>query len=151
MNKFRRGVYTGAGEIQNREVKMEADFNEIDEGTGYVGYRDALNLVCSNVRPAGVEEVPLDLCVDRVVAEDLVALVSNPSGDVSLKDGFAVRSGEVADASRQEPVRLRVAGSVFAGSSFEGEVTPGIAVKVCSGAAIPRGADAVVSGEFCEE
>ena len=80
-----------------------------------------------------------------------MALVSYPSGDVSLKDGFIVKSEDVAGASMRRPVCLRVTGSVFAGSRFEGEVTPGSAVKVCSGAPIPRGADAVVSSEFCEE
>jgi molybdopterin molybdotransferase len=130
---------------------METDFNEIDEGTGYVGYQEALNLVWSNVRPVGVEEVSFDLCVGRIAAEDMVARVSYPSGDVSLKDGFAVKSDDVAVASRHRPVCLRVVGSVFAGSRFEGEVVPGSAVKVCSGAAVPRGADAIVSGEFCEE
>ena len=130
---------------------MAIDSNEIDEGTGYVGYQEAFNLVCSNVRVVGVEEIPLDLGVSRVAAEDLVALVSYPSNDVSLKDGFAVKSGDVAGASGQRPVCLRVTGSVFAGSGFEGEVTSGNAVKVCSGAPIPRGAEAVVSGEFCQE
>jgi molybdopterin molybdotransferase len=80
-----------------------------------------------------------------------VALVSYPSDDVSLKDGYAVISVDVATASRRRPVRLRVSGSVFAGSSYGGEVVPGGAVRVCSGAPIPRGADAVVSEEFCEE
>jgi molybdopterin molybdotransferase len=130
---------------------METDFNEIDEGTGYVGYQEAFNLVCSNVRPVGIEEVSLDLCVGRIAAEDMSALVSYPSSDVSLKDGFAVKSGDVAGASRQRPVCLRVTGSVFAGSIFEGEVTEGNTVKICSGAPIPLGADAVVSDEFCEE
>jgi molybdopterin molybdotransferase len=130
---------------------METDYNEIDEGTGYVGYQEALALICSSVNSVGVEEISLASCVGRVVAEDLVALVSYPSGDVSLKDGFAVRSEDVADASRRQPKCLRVAGSVFAGSRFGGEVAPGSAVKVCSGAPIPRRADAVVAGEFCEE
>jgi len=130
---------------------METEYNEIDEGTDYVGYREAFDLICSNVRPVGVEEISLDASAGRVVAEDMVALVSYPSLDVSLKDGFAVRSADVADASVQRPVRLRLTGSVFAGSGFEGEVKPGSAVKVCSGAPIPHGAEAVVAGEFCEE
>ena len=130
---------------------MGADFTEIDEGTDYVGYRDALRLVYANVQPVGIEEIPLGLCVGRVVAEALIALESYPSGDVSLKDGFAVRSEDVADAAIQQPVCLPVTGSAFAGFRFEGEVTPGSAVKICSGAPIPRGADAVVSSEFCEE
>jgi molybdopterin molybdotransferase len=130
---------------------METDSSEIDEGTDYVGYQEAFNLVCSNVQPVGVEEMPLELSVGRIASEDLVALVSYPSSDVSLKDGFAVRSENVVTASVQWPVCLRVIGSAFAGSRFEGKVIPGSAVKVHSGAPIPRGLDAVVSGEFCEE
>jgi molybdopterin molybdotransferase len=151
LNKFTFEYYTGTEDTDSKEVSMEADFSEIDEGTDYVGYQEALNLVGSNVPPAGVEEIPLDLGVGRIVAEDLAASVSYPSGDVSLKDGFAVRSGDIAGASGHRPVCLQVTGSVFAGTRFEGEVTPGSAIKVCSGALIPWGADAVVSGEFCEE
>jgi len=40
---------------------------------------------------------------------------------------------------------------VSAGVRYEGRVEAGGAVKICSGAPIPDGADAVVSGEFCEE
>lgn len=127
------------------------DFSEIDEGSHYVGYQEAFNLICSNVQPVGVEEMPLGLCVGRVASEDLVALVSYPSSDISLKDGFAVRSKSVVTASVQRPVCLRVIGSVFPGSRFEGEIRPGSAVKVYSGALIPHDLDAVVSGEFCEE
>jgi len=130
---------------------METDYNEIDEGTDYVGYREAFDLIVSNVGPVGTEEISLDSCTGRIAAEDLKAFISYPSTDVSLKDGFAVKSGDVAAASYRQPVRLEVIGSVFAGSKFEGEVRNGKAVKVCSGAPIPAGADAVVSGEFCEE
>jgi molybdopterin molybdotransferase len=130
---------------------MEAELTEIDEGAGYIGYEEAFNLVCSNLQPVGVEDIPLDSCVGRVVSEDLVALISYPSADVSLKDGFAVRSEEVSAASLHQPVCLRVIGSVFAGSGFEGEVKRGSAVKICSGAPIPQGLDAVVSEEFCRE
>ena len=84
-------------------------------------------------------------------ADELVALVSYPTTDVSLKDGFAVRSKDVANASPEHPVCLKIVGSVFAGSSFDGEVSSGTTVKICSGAPIPRGAEAVVSEEFCEE
>jgi len=130
---------------------METDYNEIDEGTDYVGYREAFSLIASKVRPVGIEEIPLVLSVDRIAAGDVAAQVSYPSADVSLKDGFAVKSVDVAAASMQNPASLKVTGSVFAGFKFDGEVKRGGAVKVCSGAPIPRGADAVVSGEFCEE
>jgi molybdopterin molybdotransferase len=130
---------------------MKSDFNEIDEGADYVGYREAFDIVGANVWPVGDEELSLDMCVGRVVAADLVAQVSYPSADVSLKDGFAVKSINIANADKKKRVCLKVAGSVFAGVKYEGQVEDGGAVKICSGAPIPDGADAVVSGEFCEE
>jgi molybdopterin molybdotransferase len=130
---------------------MDRDNNEIDEGTDYVGYKEAFNLISSNVTTVGVEELTLSLSAGRIAAEDIVAEVSYPSTDVSLKDGFAVKSDDVETASARQPVRLRVTGSVYAGLKREEEVKRGNAIRVCSGATIPRGADAVVSGELCEE
>jgi molybdopterin molybdotransferase len=130
---------------------MDRDINEIDEGTDYVGYQEAFNLISSNITTVGVEELTLSLSAGRIAAEDIVAAVSYPSSDVSLKDGFAVKSADVKNASMRQPVRLKVTGSLYAGSKHEGEVKRGKAIKVCSGATIPRGADAVVSGELCEE
>lgn len=141
----------GAKIAWSERLRQDMDSVEIDECINYTGYRDALDLVYSNVRPIGIDEVALDLCVGRTAAEAVVAVVDNPLSDVSLKDGFAVKSGDVAQASPQRAVRLRVIGSVFAGSQFEGEVSSGNAVKICSGSPVPRGADAVVSGEFCQE
>jgi molybdopterin molybdotransferase len=129
----------------------ETELHEIDDGADYIGYREAFELICSNIRRIGSEEISLELSTNRIASEDTVAAVSYPSTDVSLKDGFAVKSTDVAQASRQQPVSLRVIGTAFAGSSFRGQVGPGSAVKVCSGAPIPTGAEAVVSGEFCEE
>ena len=130
---------------------MKTDSNEIDEGAGYIGYGEAFDIIRANVRPVGDEALSLDLCVSRVVAADLVARVSYPSVDVSLKDGFAVKSVDIVYADKRKPVRLKVAGVAFAGVKYDGQVKDGSTVKICSGAAIPNGADAVVSGEFCEE
>jgi molybdopterin molybdotransferase len=130
---------------------MKKNLTEIDDGLDYVGYQEAFRLVVSNVKTVGTEEMPLDACVCRNLSENLVSRVSYPSNDVSLKDGYAVRSENVAAACARRPVSLRVRGSVFAGSRFGEKVEPGSAVRICSGAPIPQGLDAVVSGEFCEE
>jgi molybdopterin molybdotransferase len=137
--------------VPRKGHEMETSSFEIDEGAGYVGYREAFDLICANIQPIGAEEIALQSSANRIASEDTSALVSYPSADASLKDGFAVRSADVAQASRQRPVTLKVTGSVFAGSSFNGKVESGCAVKVCSGAPIPSGADAVVSAEFCEQ
>ncbi|MFA5308726.1 MAG: gephyrin-like molybdotransferase Glp [Dehalococcoidales bacterium] len=130
---------------------MARDNHEIDDGIGYAGYREAFDIIGSNVAPGRVEQLPLTLSVGRIAAADIIAAISYPTVDITLKDGFAVVSKDVDEASDRCPVRLRVTGSVFAGSKHDGAVKSGTAVKVCSGAPIPRGADAVVSGEFCEE
>ncbi len=129
---------------------MKSDRKEIDEGTGYIGYREAFDTVSANVRSVGDELLSLERCIGRVAAADLIARVSYPSVDVSLKDGYAVLSADIASADRQKPVHLKVAGSAFAGVRYEGRIETGGAVKVCSGAPLPDGADAVVAGEFCE-
>ncbi|MBN1160677.1 MAG: molybdopterin molybdotransferase MoeA [Dehalococcoidales bacterium] len=130
---------------------MAKETNEIDEGTDYVGYQEAFQLICDNVKTVGVEELPMALSVGRIAAADIVAAVSYPSVDVTLKDGYAVVSADVAKASVQNPVRLKITGSVYAGGRRDLKVMPGSTVKVCSGAPIPPGAEAVVSEELCEE
>ncbi|MDQ5988666.1 MAG: Molybdopterin molybdenumtransferase [Syntrophus sp. SKADARSKE-3] len=130
---------------------MKTDANEIDEGTSYIGYREAFDIVAARAKPVGSVELPVGLCAGRVAAADLIAKLSYPSVAVSLKDGYAVRSADVAHAGRQSPVCLAVDGAAFAGVAYAGKVREGGSVKICSGAPIPGGSDAVVSGEFCEE
>ena len=130
---------------------MQTDNYEIDEGADYVGYREAFELITSHVKPVGTEEMTLNESVNRIAAEDVVAHISYPSTDVSLKDGFTVKSADISAASKENSIVLQVTGSVFAGFRYDGEVKSGNAVKICSGAPIPPGADAVVSAEFCEE
>jgi molybdopterin molybdotransferase len=130
---------------------MAGDNSEIDEGTGYASYREAFDIIKAHTGPGKAEELPLTSCAGRIAAADIIAAISYPTVDITLKDGYAVISRDVAAATTRRPVRLKVTGSVFAGSKHKEEVKSGTAVKVCSGAPIPRGADAVVSGEFCEE
>ena len=130
---------------------MNPEIQEIDDGTNYIGYHEALSLIYSNVQLLSSEMIPLELSHNRIASKDVTAFVSCPSTDISLKDGFAVNSEDVAQASTQSPVSLEVIASVFAGSAFDGKVRSGTAIKVCSGAPIPCGAESVVSKEFCKE
>jgi molybdopterin molybdotransferase len=124
---------------------------EIDGGTGYIGFGEAVAIVRNNVRPVGVAALPLSACPGYVSAGGARARVDSPPLDSSLKDGFAVKSTDVANASPGHAVELKLAGSVFAGGKFEGKLRSGETVKICTGAAIPAEADAVVPAEFCDE
>jgi molybdopterin molybdotransferase len=113
-----------------------------------LGLNEALHLTLDGIKPLPAENVALVDTVDRVAASNLYALVDSPSIDVSRKDGYAVLSHEVADATAQNPVRLRLLGSMAAGSETDIEIKPGTTVRVLTGARIPTGADAVVAEEF---
>jgi len=111
-------------------------------------FERALELTLGAIEPLSCESVPLLELTGRVAATDVMALVDAPSTDISLKDGYAVSSTDVAAASSGTPLRLKLIGGATAGQPFLGELLPGSAVRVLSGASIPQGADAVLAEEY---
>jgi len=65
-------------------------------------------------------------------------------------DGYAVRTGDLADACEALPISLRVAFEIPAGVAPDREVGCGEAARILTGAPLPRGADAVVRQEDAE-
>lgn len=113
-----------------------------------LGLKEALQLLETTISPLPEEDVALLEAADRILGADIRALVDSPSIDASLKDGYAVLSENIATASAQSPVNLKVLGSVRAGERDSLKVLSGTAIKVLTGAEVPEGADAVVSEEF---
>ena len=116
----------------------------------FIGFDEALELTLSHVSAAEPEVLPLAQLTSRNLAEDIVARVDSPSSTSSRKDGYAVRSADVAEASQQNPVELKVVGRLAAGDRAEIQIASGQTVRVTTGAPIPDGADSVLSEEFCE-
>ena len=116
-----------------------------------ISYREALEQILTTVPRGGTEESPLADLIGRTLAGDVTARVDSPSVDASLKDGFAVHSQDVSSAGSDHPVRLELIGSLAAGESSGRALEPGTAVRVTTGAPLPRGADAVLAGEFARE
>jgi molybdopterin molybdotransferase len=113
-----------------------------------ISHAEALQATLERIAPLGVEQVALADASGRVCAEDLFARVDSPSADVSFKDGYAVRAAEIAAASPQAPVRLRLCGVSSAGNPWNGHLEEGAALRILSGGRIPAGADAVLAEEF---
>jgi molybdopterin molybdotransferase len=97
------------------------------------------------------EERPVLEALGQVLAEDIAAQFDIPPLANTAMDGYAVRAADTNGASESSPVRLRVIGELAAGYIFDGEVAPGTAVRIMTGAPIPRGADAVVPFEETDE
>ncbi len=87
----------------------------------------------------------------QVLAQDVVGPFDLPPLDNSAMDGYAIVSGDVAEASPYNPVTLRVVGFLAAGQVPTKNVVPGTAIRIMTGAPIPDGADAVVPFENTDE
>lgn len=87
-----------------------------------------------------------DAC-GRIAAEDIYSPIMVPPFPKSAMDGYAVCAGDVADATRENPARLRVLGELCAGDYAEYSWEPGSALRVMTGAYVPAGFDAVVRQE----
>jgi molybdopterin molybdotransferase len=92
------------------------------------------------------ENVPLHQCAGRVLAADIKAKRDQPPFPASAMDGYAVRFADVGAA----PARLKIIGVAPAGHGFTGTVKHGEAVRIFTGAPVPKGADTVVIQENTE-
>jgi molybdopterin molybdotransferase len=93
--------------------------------------------------------VPLEKALGLICAVELRAATSCPTVDSSLKDGFAVLSTDIANATVHNPVTLTVAGALTAGDDVDKLcVQSGTAIRIMTGASIPSGATAVLASEF---
>ena len=116
----------------------------------FISFEEALELTLANVAAGSTEELPLDQLTGKILAEDIVARVDAPSSTSSRKDGYAVISSDLAGATEENPVKLKVVGKLAAGDVADLQIAAGQAVRVTTGAPLPEGANAVLSEEFCQ-
>ena len=90
------------------------------------------------------EIVPLDAALGRALVSSLESPIDHPPFDKSAMDGFAF-SGTAINGI------YRVIDSVSAGRSSGAEQKPGEAIRIMTGAPVPRGTDAVQRIEWTEE
>jgi len=97
------------------------------------------NLCAAQPQPK-VEVVSLSEAAGRVLAKPLTSDRDYPALARSVRDGFAVRAADL-------PGELLIIGEVRAGELFPGDLQPGQALEIMTGAPLPRGADSVVMVE----
>ena len=93
------------------------------------------------------ETVSLLQACGRVLAKDMIAGFDNPPFDRSPVDGYACKAEDIADASETHPIQLKVLEEIDAGQYSNVVVETGQAVRIMTGAAIPRGCDCCVRQE----
>jgi len=99
---------------------------------------EALRLFLESISPLRhTEEVPLEACAGRVLAEAIVSGRDVPHYRRAAMDGYSVRASDTPGASPANPVLLQLSDSIEEGTTM----------WIHTGAALPEGADAVVMVE----
>ncbi|HEU5091945.1 MAG TPA: molybdopterin molybdenumtransferase MoeA, partial [Nitrospira sp.] len=122
-----------------------------DAMTGLTQLYDAQRIVLDAAPVLGLEKISILDALGRVLSEDIIAERDNPPWDNSAMDGFAVRWEDIKQAQTiQKPVTLSIIEDVPAGKMPSKTVGSGQAIRIMTGAPIPRGADTVLKVEDTE-
>jgi len=115
-----------------------------------VTVEDALRWVDEHARALAPEEIDVAQAHRRVLAETVVSSVQVPPFARSMMDGFAVQAADTDGATPYNRLPLALVGESLPGCPFAGEVRAGQAVRIMTGAPLPRGADSVLPVEKTE-
>jgi molybdopterin molybdotransferase len=85
-----------------------------------------------------------------MLARDVESPVNVPEFNRAMMDGLAVIADDTSGATTYNALHLRLLGSCFPSQPFPGEISRGTAVRIMTGAPMPRGADAVLPIENAE-
>jgi molybdopterin molybdotransferase len=107
---------------------------------GLLPFETALERILALGAPLAAETVALSQAAGQFLAADAAALLTQPPADLSAMDGYALRFAEL-------PGPFRLVGESAAGRAFEGQLGPGEAARIFTGAVVPVGADTVAVQE----
>jgi len=96
-----------------------------------------------NFKPK-VEVISLKNASSRVLAKDIVSQIEIPSFEKAAMDGFALKSTDTKNATKQSPIFLKIVGKIFAGSGKKKSIKIGETIAIATGSPLPSGADAVI-------
>ncbi len=92
----------------------------------------AQELLLTGVEPLAAECLPAERAIGRHLTAPLLAARTQPATDLSAMDGYALRADDLAGP-------WRVTGESAAGHPFGGELEPGEAIRISTGALMPQG------------
>jgi molybdopterin molybdotransferase len=109
--------------------------------------REAAAALLADLPPLDSESVALGASLGRVLARDVLSPLALPPWDNASMDGYAVRAVDVRGARGDAPVALPVTATIAAGGLAESPLAPRTAMRIMTGAPVPRGADSVIRVE----
>jgi molybdopterin molybdotransferase len=101
---------------------------------------EALRQILASAKQLSTETIPLAQGMGRILASDIKAKRQQPPFQSSAMDGYALRFED-----QNQPLKL--VGVSAAGHAFKRTVKAGQAVRILTGAPLPKGADTIVIQE----
>lgn len=108
----------------------------------FISLEEALKILNSNIENLDIEEVALLNGLNKVLAEDVYSKINNPPFNKSAMDGYALIAEDAFINNR-----IKVIDKVYAGGNSNKIITKNTAIKIMTGAPIPKGANAVIKQE----
>ena len=112
----------------------------------FLPLQKAVSLALNHKIAVSTENVGIDDAHQRILATDLSSKVNDPPFDNSAMDGFAVQFQDTKTA----PSTLEIVATSQAAAGDENlTLSSGQAIRIMTGAPLPKGADAIVPIEAC--
>jgi molybdopterin molybdotransferase len=104
-----------------------------------------------NIKPLGIESVPIRSSLGRVLARDIESGEDLPGFRRSTVDGYAIAARDTYGASESLPALLTLSGEVSMGEIPQFGLKKGECALIPTGGMLPEGADAVVMVEYSQK
>jgi len=105
-----------------------------------ISITEALDIIYTHCTPVSIEIIPIEEALGRIMAEDSIATFDLPRFDNSAMDGYAVKCSDENSIVICEEI-------IYAGDNPEMTLLQGTAIKIMTGAPIPKGCEAIIPVE----
>ncbi|MEO1537336.1 MAG: gephyrin-like molybdotransferase Glp [Pseudomonadota bacterium] len=125
--------------------RLQNDCFALPPGVDWTPVDDALSRLRKRLSCiVGQERIAFGDALGRVLAAEAVAVRSNPPAPNAAVDGYGVAHASTGECDQTLPL---IDGRAAAGAPFEGSVPAGHAIRILTGAVLPRDVDTVILEE----
>jgi molybdopterin molybdotransferase len=115
-----------------------------------ISVEEAQKKIQSSIPATQIEAILLEHALGRVLAAAIKSPLALPLADNSAMDGYAVCIKDIAQATEEKPVLLKIAGVIKAGDTRKRSLKKGECLAIMTGALIPQGSDGVLAKEIVD-
>jgi len=108
----------------------------------FISYKESLEILNSlNINSTKTQNLFISDCLDRVLAQDIIAHENSPAFKTSAMDGYAVKFEDLASG------KIKIIGNNPAGTVVDEVVVTGTCIKTFTGSLMPKGSDTLIQIE----